>query len=210
MRKYILIIFYLLSNVIGYFWKQDNIKLNGKKNIVILHGWLAMNPALFLIKKRLEEDGYSVFLPDFGHHLIRIEKIAEKLDRYIKKHGIKDFMLIGHSLGGLIGLYYYYNFDNKIKKFISLGTPYKGVPLPPLFSHSRFQMRPGSSFLKELDKHKKKLRDFYSLFSKNDAIVDADSSVSKNMKNIHVDCDGHIDLLFSEKVYDKVLGIIEK
>ncbi len=200
-----------ISFILNPFFKVKKVKRGNKDTpIVLLHGWMARSLSLIVLKKRLEKLGYSVYIPDFGYNLGRVEDLAGKLDRYIKSNGIRDFILIGHSMGGLLGLYYYQNYKHRIVKLISLGCPFHGTNVARLafFSESAKQMMPGSDFIKKL--HKKNVRKdrFYVIESKHDHITSIRSGHLKNAHNIKLKYIGHMSLVFSKEVFEEVKKIL--
>lgn len=203
--------FYLVSLVLSYLISLDkNIKQNKKKTILLHGGWFSRGLFYILMKKRLENLGYKVYVPDYGYHFGRIEEIAGSLDKYIKGNKIKKFVFIGHSLGGLVGLYYYKNYKNNIIKFISIGTPFYGTWLArvsSVFSESAKQMIPGSLFLKKL--HKGRIaKNIYTLGSKHDQYVSVKSSQLRKDNHITIEGVGHLSLLFSNKVFQEIKKVL--
>ena len=198
--------FYLVSLVLNPLILNNQTKK--KKNVIVLHGgWFSRGSLFIILKKRLENLGYTVYVPDYGYHLCKIEKTAEKFDAYIKKNKIGKFIFIGHSLGGLVGLYYYKNYKNKITKFITIGTPFYGTwiaRVPSFFSESAKQMKPESLFLKELYKNIRINKNFYAIGSKTDQYVPIKSSKLKKAKNIEVNFVGHSSMLFSKEVFREI------
>ncbi len=203
--------FYLISLVLSYLISLDNNAKQNKKSTIILHGgWFSSGLFYILMKRRLENLGYAVYIPDYGYHFGKIEEIAEKLDKYIKQNKIKKFVFIGHSLGGLIGLYYCKNYKNNIVKLISIGTPFYGTWLariPSIFSESAKQMIPGSLFFKKL--HKGRItKDIYTIGSKHDQYIPIKSSQLKRAKHITIEGVGHLSLLFSNKVFQEIKKVL--
>lgn len=202
---------YLVSLLLSPLIKL-NVKKNKKSTILLHGGWFSRGLLYILLKKRLEKLGYAVYIPDYGYHLCKIEKTAEKFDNYIKENKIGKFIFIGHSMGGLIGLYYYKNYKNKITKFISIGTPFYGTwiaKIPSFFSESAKQMISGSLFLENLHKKLRINKNFYSIGSKHDQYVPIKSSKLKKAKNIEVNFIGHSSMLFSKKVFKEINHIVE-
>lgn len=199
--------FYLASLVLGPLILDKKIK-KSKKPVIVLHGgWFSRGSLFILLKRRLEELGYVVYIPDYSYHLCKIERTAEKFNDYIKKNKIEKFIFIGHSLGGLIGLYYYKHYKNKITKFISLGTPYYGTwvaRIPSFFSESAKQMITGSLFLNGLHNDIKINKSFYTIGSRHDQYVPIKSSKLKKAKNLEVNFVGHSSMLFSKKVFKEI------
>jgi len=98
-------------------------KVFGKgKVIVMIHGFLddhrAWGPVLTYLK------GYKFILPDLPHHggskgRVSLESISNGLKRILR--GIKEYVLVGHSLGGMVALYHALR-DKRVKGLIMVNS----------------------------------------------------------------------------------------
>ncbi len=123
-----------------------NINKKGNKFLIFLHGW----PLNYTVWKKelgyFKKRGYSTIAPDLRGHGksdkperlqdYTFDKFAKDIDIIAKKERAKDFVLIGHSFGGMIALAYYSLFPQKVKALILLDTIYEN-PLKhlPLIKH---------------------------------------------------------------------------
>jgi len=191
----------------------DKPNYNAKKKIpiVALPGWLSYNAQLFLLKKRLEKLGYRVYLPKLGLQLGKIENLSEKLSEYLQKHNIDQFIFIGHSLGGIIGMHYYCNNKATITKFIALGTPFYGTNFARhmFLSPSIAQIKPNSEFLKTLHKRKITMNQVYSIATLQDGSVPIKSTKLARAHHITVNVHGHNTLIYSKTVFDEIAKILK-
>src|SRR3989344_116893 len=172
------------------FIKLNKVKKGDEGNIVLIHGWMAGSISLFILK-------------------IKIEKLAGKLDKYVKTNKLKNFTLIGHSMGGLIGLYYYQNYKNNISKLISLGCPFHGTDIARIafFSESAKQIIPGSKFIRDINKTKKYDR-VYVIESDHDHITSAKSGHLGRAHNIKLKWVGHMSMIVSNGVFREIKKIL--
>ena len=116
-------------------------KINRKGNLflVFLHGW-ANDWTTW--KKEIEffqKKGYSTLTLDLRGHgqsekpekrkKYALECFAKDLHAIIEKEKISDFILIGHSMGGIISLMYYKLFqkERKVKGLILCDTTYRNI-----------------------------------------------------------------------------------
>ncbi len=195
--------------------------------VLLLYGFGATRRIFGVLERRLRQDGYGVFSINLGgifdtFNTRCIEELSklvqEKVDRLTEKFKLKKITIIGHSKGGLIGLYYIKQLggDKRVRSLITLGTPHNGNPwallgcFSPLglFSKSLRQMVPYSPFIRKLKntpmpKHVK----LVSLYSKSDrichyksAILTIDSS-EKNVKNIELPGMSHADYIIRKTAY---------
>jgi pimeloyl-ACP methyl ester carboxylesterase len=134
--------------------------------VLLIHGFMGTRGALFVLEQRLRADGFQVFSISLGTLNIQdIRKSAFGIHLAVQKimeatHGkVSKIDIIGHSMGGLIALYYtrFMGGDEHVRKLVSLGTPYRGtwaslagVACFGTFAPSVWQMLPGSSFLRQL------------------------------------------------------------
>jgi len=107
--------------------------------LIFLHGW-ANDWTTW--KKEIQDfkrKGYSTLTLDLRGHgksdkplkrsQYKLDAFAKDVHEIIKKEKIKDFVLIGHSMGGMLALAYYkkYNKTNKPKGLILCDTTYRNV-----------------------------------------------------------------------------------
>jgi pimeloyl-ACP methyl ester carboxylesterase len=102
-----------------------------KRTIIILHGWNLSGARFAPLAAEFKKMGHNVFAPDlpgFGKepppdqpwHVV---DYAEFLKKYIKKHKIKDVILVGHSFGGRVALKFAELYPNDIHAMVLTGTP---------------------------------------------------------------------------------------
>ncbi len=103
-----------------------------KHSIILLHGSGQSHVVWSLTTQYLSDQDYNVFALDFPGHgnsdgdsLKTIEEMAEWLDKVIKKIGIQNLTLVGHSQGCLVALEYANKFPKKIKNIVFVAGSYK-------------------------------------------------------------------------------------
>lgn len=197
--------------------------------VLLLYGFGATRRIFGVLERRLRHDGYGVFSINLGgifdtFNTRCIEELAQlvhdKIERLTSRFHLKKMTIIGHSKGGLIGLYYIKKLggDKRVHTLITLGTPHNGNPwallgmLSPLaiFSKSLRQMVPYSSFLRKLKKvplpkHVKMV----SLYSKSDRICYYRGAIlqtngTKNIKNIELPGMSHSDYIIRKGAYEVI------
>lgn len=209
LQESISIFLYVLSGLIGYLFPMDYVKRGEERKlpIVFVHGWFTQNPLYFFLKRYLESNGFSVYMTNFGLQLGNFESYSQKLKEYIENKNLIDVILVGVSGGSLISLEYLQNFDGwkYVKKFISMGGPFKGSPLAylALFSPAARQMLPGSDFIKQFTGHRmlhpERIMCVSAWF---DELVPRSSSELRGARNEVVDVIGHVNLqAFSKETY---------
>ena len=197
--------------------------------VLLLYGFGATRRIFGVLERRLRHDGYGVFSINLGgifdtFNTPCIEELAQlvhdKIDRLTARFHLKKMTIIGHSKGGLIGLYYIKKLggDKRVHTLITLGTPHNGNPwailgmLSPLaiFSKSLRQMVPYSSFLRKLKKTPlPKQVKLVSLYSKSDRICYYRGAIlrtngTKNIKNIELPGMSHSDYIIRKGAYEVI------
>lgn len=134
--------------------------------ILIIHGFLGTRGSMYLLERRLVEDGFVVVSFNLGTLNVRDIRrsaflIHRKIERILAQTPSQRIDIIGHSMGGLIGLYYVKKLGGhaRVRKLIMMGTPLRGtwaalagVMTLGLWSTSSWQLLPRSRFLDELAK----------------------------------------------------------
>ncbi len=206
-KEILLLIWFSASGFLGYFITLESINKNPTKDnpIVFIHGWKTQNLAHFPMKKYLEKKGFAVYMTNFGLQIGGITKLAKRLKEYINDRELNNVVLVGASLGAIVSLLYLQKLDGwkNVKKFISLGGPFKGTPTARIgfFSKAARQVLPGSNLIKSLSKEKiKNPEKIICLRAKHDEMVPSGSQL-KGAKNIAIDVSGHVNLLSSPKTF---------
>jgi triacylglycerol esterase/lipase EstA (alpha/beta hydrolase family) len=134
--------------------------------VLLIHGFLGTRGSMYPLERRLLADGVCVFsfnLGTFNTRDIRRSAflIHRKIESILAQTSVKRIDIIGHSMGGLIGLYYVKKLGGheKVRRLIMMGTPITGtwsalagVCTMGLWSASSWQLLPRSDFLRELEK----------------------------------------------------------
>ena len=132
--------------------------------VLIIHGFLGTRGSMYMLERRLVEDGFVVVSFNLGTLNLRDIRasaflIHRKIERILAQTPSQQLDIIGHSMGGLIGLYYVKKLGghSRVRKLIMMGTPIRGtwaalmgVMTLGLWSTSSWQLLPRSRFLDEL------------------------------------------------------------
>jgi len=103
-----------------------------KHTVILIHGSGLSHIVWSLTEQYLSNQDYNVLALDLpghgnseGESLNSVEKISEWLEKVVKKIGINDFSILGHSQGCLIALEYAFKHPKKAKNLIFVGGSYK-------------------------------------------------------------------------------------
>src|SRR5256885_2732647 len=132
--------------------------------VLIIHGFLGTRGSMYMLERRLVDDGFVVVSFNLGTFNVRDIRrsaflIHRKIERILAQTPSQRLDIIGHSMGGLIGLYYVKKLGGhtRVRKLLMMGTPIRGtwaalagVVTLGLWSTSSWQLLPRSRFLDEL------------------------------------------------------------
>jgi pimeloyl-ACP methyl ester carboxylesterase len=132
--------------------------------VLLIHGYLATRGSLHLLQERLSRLGHLVLtyrlgLVHSGDICESAARIAAKIESIAAQSHLERMDIVGHSMGGLVGLYYIKRMGgrHRVRKLVMLGTPATGtwsallgVALAPL-GRATLQLLPDSAFLRDLD-----------------------------------------------------------
>ncbi len=135
-----------------------------KPPVLLIHGFLGTRGSMYMLERRLVEDGFVVVSFNIGTLNVRDIRasaflIHRKIERLLAQTPFQKIDIIGHSMGGLIGLYYVKKLGGhqRVRRLVMMGTPVRGtwMALAGLFtlglwSTSSWQLLPRSRFLDEL------------------------------------------------------------
>lgn len=183
--------------------------------VLLLHGFLGTRGAMFPLELRLKRDGFVVFSIDLGVlNIGDIRKSAlmihEKIQAILRVVDLEKIDIIGHSMGGLIGLYYLKKFGGHqyVRKFITLGTPHDGtwvallgIATLGIISPSTWQLVPNNFFLQELraDPLPPDV-EYHTIAGSQDIICPPERCKLEGSNHIEIPC-GHAGLATSTRVY---------
>lgn len=206
---------------IGLFWKRWDSELavwqTPKRPILLVHGFCHNQTGWGFLRRRLAEAGLGpVYSLNLGGPFERIEvfaeRVARKAARIEAETGIKELVLIGHSMGGLVSAYYTEHLapEGKVTDVIALGSPLNGTLLGALgHAITAIQMTTGSPLTRDLTARmaaNPRVR-YYQVASTLDnmilparAALVGDNAERQRMLDDH----GHVMLIFSRRVADQI------
>ncbi len=192
--------------------------------VLLIHGYLGTRGSMFLLERRLNDDGMCVFSFNLGTLNVRDIRtsaflIHRKVESILSHTPVRKINIVGHSMGGLIGLYYVKKLGGheRVDKLVMMGTPYRGtwaallgVATMGLLSTSAWQLLPGSSFLKELSTGPLPPSvQFYTISAERDWVCPPSSTPLEGAEPFTVPL-GHSSLVVSDEVYRHVLWALRK
>lgn len=107
--------------------KYNYIETGEGTAIIILHGLMGGLSNFSDVTDFFSQNGYKIIIPELPLYSMNILKtnvksFANYLADFIEYKNLKDFILLGNSLGGHIALYYTKLYPNKAKSLIITGS----------------------------------------------------------------------------------------
>lgn len=195
---------------------------NGKRPVVLVHGYFHNLSGYFVLSQKLKKKGWTHIYPiNLNTYTWTIEAMARELKKnvntIIKNTRHRKVDIIGHSLGGLVARYYVQELGGfkNVENLITLATPNWGTQLAVFgIGPSARQMEPDAEFIDRLNMNLSTLRKvrFTSIWSPFDSLVipPTNAILRGAGKNIRIDFVGHIGMLYSDRVFDLICRILER
>lgn len=106
---------------------HNNLTLQTKPHVVILHGVLMHALAMFYLAHQLRKSGFIVHCLSYQSVLKTSADNASALHKKILKLRLNHLHIVAHSLGGIVASHLLANFDDMPKgNIVMLGTPING------------------------------------------------------------------------------------
>jgi pimeloyl-ACP methyl ester carboxylesterase len=190
--------------------------------VLLIHGYLATRGSLHLLERHLADRGHIVisyplgFPVNLGDIRDSAGLIARKVESIVAQTGVTEIDVVGHSLGGLVGLYYLKRLGgrHRVRRLIMLGTPAQGtwsallgLVTAPL-GRASLQLLPGSPFLRELGEMPlPKGADVVSIGAMRDWMAPLSTTVLDGVRHIALPT-GHSGLLVDAEVAKVVADLL--
>ena len=190
--------------------------------VLIIHGFLGTRGSMYMLERRLVSDGFVCVSFNLGTLNVRDIRrsaflIHRKIERILAQTPSQRIDIIGHSMGGLIGLYYVKKLGGhaRVRKLIMMGTPVRGtwaalagVVTLGLWSTSSWQLLPRSRFLDELAQGPTPPGvEIHTIAAARDWVVPLPTTRLQGANAMTVPL-GHSSLVVSEEVYRRVVNTL--
>ena len=110
-------------------------KIGEGKPLFILHGLFGLSDNWSTLSKGYADKGFSVFTIDLRNHgrsehsdVFTYEAMANDLDELMQAQSVSSINLIGHSMGGKVGMQFALMFPEKLNKLIVVDISLKYYP----------------------------------------------------------------------------------
>ena len=150
---------FILTFPVGFFWHRPwTQRRNQGRPILLLHGYSHNQSAWVALRLRLRRAGFGpVYSLSLGPTSRSMKKLSQEVDQMAqsieKETGVKELILVGHSMGGIVAAYYNEELapHGKVSHLITIGSPLAGSRLATLHANEGMrEMWPGSPFCETL------------------------------------------------------------
>ncbi|HMV53480.1 MAG TPA: alpha/beta fold hydrolase [Rhodocyclaceae bacterium] len=184
--------------------------------LLLVHGYCCNRGAWWWMKPRLERAGFVVATvnlePVLGGIDDHAQPLSERIEEICRETGAPRVALVCHSMGGLSARAYLRAFgSDRVARMITIGTPHRGSRLARLgLGRNARQMTPGSEWIEQLASQPQVPQSgVVSIYSLHDNLVaPQDGAILEGADSIPLAGRGHIDLLHSRAVLDRVIDAI--
>jgi triacylglycerol lipase len=191
--------------------------------ILFVHGWSGSSSNWSTMIGRFEKDVWSKsYLRAYSYTTSQSNKttaetiVKSEVEKLLSSTGASKVDIVAHSMGSLNSRWYI-KFDKegeaKVDDWVSLGGPNHGTTAAnACFSTSCVEMRPGSTFLSELNAGDETpgAVNYGTWWSPCDEFINPDSSVPlSGATNTETACISHLALLSDETVYKGVREFVK-
>jgi triacylglycerol lipase len=190
--------------------------------ILFVHGWSSSASTWNTMIGRFEKDGYpKSHLSAYSYNTSQSNKtsaaneVKPRIESLLKATGAEKVDIIAHSMGSLNSRWYikFLGGESKVDEWVSLGGPNHGTNTAFFcFSTACTEMRPGSTFLSELNAGDETPGsvNYGTWWSPCDEIINPDSSVPlSGATNTETACISHSNLHQNETVYTQVREFVK-
>lgn len=190
--------------------------------ILFVHGWSSSASTWNTMIGRFEKDGYAKsHLSAYSYNTSQSNKtsaekeVKPRVESLLAATGATKVDIIAHSMGSLNSRWYikFLGGEAKVDEWVSLGGPNHGTSFAYFcFSTACTEMRPGSTFLNELNAGDETPGsvNYGTWWSPCDEIINPDSSVPlSGATNTETACISHSNLHQNETVYTQVREFVK-
>lgn len=100
-----------------------------KRPVVLVPGWIGRTRSFLKMAERLAREGHPVYPIPLGYQLGCIDRKAWVLSKFLDEHELSDVYVVAHSMGGLVSVRSMMKGEDRIRRLITMGTPYQGTHL---------------------------------------------------------------------------------
>ena len=184
--------------------------IENKLPVILIPGVTTKWQFLKAVADPISLKGHPVYVVEkLGYNIKSIDDSAKLVRELIDEKDLHNVIVIAHSKGGLIAEYLltFHNEDNRVKKAITIATPFLGSHAVRFLPGKVFkELSPESEMIKKLNADTAINHKIVSIYGEYDNHVWPTGNCRlEGAKNIQVNVFGHHKILFNKEVHKIVL-----
>lgn len=185
-----------------------------KQHMILVPGIFSTWGGMKKLADYVSSNGYAIHvIKALGEELKDIPTSAEIVTSYIENNQLSNIILLSHSKGGIIGKYLLENLNKNqsVIGMISIATPYVGTSVARYFPFKRIrEFDTDSDLIKSMEANSFENHKIIAIYAKIDEADTLGGYLKGAKENIELDVNGHIRILFNDKLLKTVIVSIDK
>lgn len=183
--------------------------------ILLVHGYMNFASVWLFQIRWLKSLGLGpIYTINLGYPFQSIQVYAEKVKKKVleiqEETGRKDLILIGHSMGGLVSLWYALKLKDvgSVTDLITIASPLKGTPMAHFgLGPNAKEMLPNSKLIQEIQEGIEKnenIRLHHIATKRDQLVIPGRSALIEDHNHFLFEDLGHASLLYSKRTSHKI------
>lgn len=183
----------------------------GATPILLIPGYCCNEAMWRPLQRRLRAAGRTAVALTLDPPFASVDELADRLDEEIERlvaaTGAAKFVLVGHSMGGLVArAYLARRGPDRVAALVTTGTPHHGSKLARLgLGRDARQMEPGSAWLRELNRRPPPVPTHSIWSARDEFVVPRGSARLFGARETVLVLPGHFGLLRAPQLFEAVL-----
>ena len=211
-KEFVYSLRFFFSAMLGLMLRVPHITEGKKRPIILVSGLFATPFTHRVLRQKLIALGYPVYCFRAGFQLRSIKKNSQHLEYFLVNNNLSDCYLIAFGLGGIITMSLGYRGRDRIRKLLTLGSPFKGnwYHIFAFFIPSCLQTIPVSPYLQSLKINYTNFLNVQSVFAKLDlSMLPFTSARLGRWDDILLPQIGHYSLFLSSNAHACAIELID-
>ena len=203
---------FFFSAILGLMLRIPHITEGKKRPIILVSGLFATPFTHRVLRQKLIALGYPVYCFRAGFQLRSVKKNSQHLEYFLVNNNLSDCYLIAFGLGGIIAMSLGYRGRDRIRKLLTLGSPFKGnwYHIFAFFIPSCLQTVPCSPYLQSLKTNYTNFLNAQSVFAKIDlSMLPFTSARLGRWDDVLLPQVGHYSLFLSRNAHACAIELID-
>ena len=182
------------------------------RTVILLPGIYETAEDMRVLAAALARRGHRIRRIRLARQVVPLPLLRTRVERYLRKHDLRDVVVLAHSKGGLLGKHVMMGPEGeRIDRMIALATPWHGSQYAALFwpGLGVRSLRPGTTLIAAAEAPSPSDARIISVQPRFDPHVPLGSHLP-GARNIDVDTAGHFAVLTDPAVVELVVQLVEE